>query len=225
MAYKQVTYGDVRPEMQPGDIIAFSGKGYFSEIIKWSTRSVVSHVGIIFESKVLLADGAQEGKVVDVMEATTLYENPRTGRKTSGVQRNRLSDRVNFYDGDMWWLPLSAAKRGDLDIKAFTNFLMHQDNKEYDMPQAVKSALDAMDNVRFLKKATYNTEDFSSFFCSELATAALEASGAIGNINASEVTPIDLCQFNLFGGTYYQIRGSRKGIGGYNSRDPEGFGL
>lgn len=225
MGHKLVDYKEIRGRMNPGDIIAFSGKGHFSEIIKWATRAAVSHVGIVFESKILFGDEAQPGKVVDIFESTTLHEDPVTGKKISGVQKNRMSDRVKFYDGDIWWLPLSRKARAELDLRKFANFLMHQDDKEYDMPQAVKSALDALDKVPLLGKTTYNSEDFSAFFCSELATAALEAGGVIKKINASEVTPIDLCRYNIFGETYYQIKGGKKEIGGYNSVNPEGFGL
>ena len=40
-----VTYDEVRNKMRPGDVIAFGGKGHFSEIIKWATRAPVSSVG------------------------------------------------------------------------------------------------------------------------------------------------------------------------------------
>lgn len=51
MGHVVAQYDRVRDRMQPGDIIAFSGKGNFSELIKWVTRSEVSHIGIVFESK------------------------------------------------------------------------------------------------------------------------------------------------------------------------------
>lgn len=210
--------------MKPGDIIAFSGKGHFSEIIKWATCSQVSHVGIVYESKVLLDGEAQEGCVVDIMESTTLHTDPATGQRVAGVQRNRMSLRLKYYEGDMWWLPLSEESRAKLDLVKFTNFLLHYEGRPYDMPQAVKSALDAMDGISILNLATYNNEDFASFFCSELAAAALEAGGVINNINASEVTPIDLCAFNIFAQDYYQIKGNEKNISDFNSREAENFG-
>lgn len=225
MGHNLVDYNEVRGRMNPGDIVAFSGKGHFSEIIKWATRAPVSHIGIVFESKILIDNDAQSGKVVDIFEATTLHEDPVTGTKIAGVQKNRLSDKIKYYDGEMWWLPLSKKSRSTLDLKEFVNFLMHQDDKEYDMPQAVKSALDAFDKVPLLGRTTYNSEDFSAFFCSELATAALDAGGVINKINASEVTPIDLCRFDLFGETYYQLKGGKKEINGYNKTNPEGFGM
>lgn len=214
-------YSEVRSQMKPGDIIAFAGKDNFSDIIKWATRSNVSHVGVVFETKVMFDDEPQHGIIVDVMESTTLYVDSVTGKRTSGVQRNRLSDRINYHNGQVWWLPLSDRSRQNLDLKKFTDFLLHNDKHEYDLPQAILAGIDTLDKLGITK----NTEDFARFFCSELVAAALEISGVIGNINASEVTPIDLCYFSLFTDDYYLLTGETLEIQGYNTRNPENFGL
>ena len=41
VADRMKRYSKVRNQMRPGDVIAFGGKGHFSEIIKFATRSVV----------------------------------------------------------------------------------------------------------------------------------------------------------------------------------------
>ena len=217
MSLKSKQYKEVRNQMKPGDIVAFSGKGNFSEIIKWATRSVVSHVGIILQSKLLINDEPQAGKFNQIIESASL-------NGFSGVTISRLSDRIDTYNGEIWWLPLSDEARAKLDMKTFFDFLLHQNRKEYDMPQAVKSTLDALDKIPILGKASHNTEDFSKFFCSELAAAGLEAGGVIGSLNASEVTPIDLCKFNIFTNEYRQIKGGERPIGGFNTLSPEGWG-
>jgi len=218
MARNVAKYSEVRNEMQPGDIVAFSGKGQFSEIIKWATRAPVSHVGIILQSKLLIGDTPQQGFFNQIIESTTL-------NGFSGVSISRLSDRVETYEGEMWWLPLSERSRKKLKTKKLYNFLLHQEKKPYDMPQAVKSALDALDNIPLLRKATHNIEDFSRFFCSELAAAGLEAGKVIKNINSSEVTPIDLCMFSLYHDDYYQIKGEEKVIKGFNTLSPNNWGI
>jgi len=217
MARKVATYRKIRGKMKPGDIIAFSGKGHFSEIIKWATRASVSHVGIILQSKLLIGETPQDGFFNQIIESTSL-------NGFSGVSITRLSDRVAKYSGEMWWLPLSDNARARLKGKEFYDFLLHQKRKKYDMPQAVKSALDALDNVPLLGKITHNVEDFSRFFCSELAVAGLETGGVISSINASEVTPIDLCKFSLYAENYYQLKGREKVIKGYNMLSPENWG-
>jgi hypothetical protein len=218
---KSSSYSEVRSQMKPGDVIAFAGKDNFSDVIKWATRSNVSHVGVVFETKVMFEDEAQPGVIVDVMESTTLYVDPVTGKRTSGVQRSRLSDRIKYHNGQIWWLPLSDRSRQNLDLKKFADFMLHHDKREYDLPQAILAGVDTLDKLGVTK----NTEDFAKFFCSELVAAALEASGVIGKINASEVTPIDLCCFSLFEDDYYLLTGETLEINGFNTRSPENFGF
>ena len=217
---EQICYTEARHLMKPGDVIAFGGKERISNIIKWATRSNVSHVGVVVETTMLIDGAPQPHRIVDVMESTTLYEDPVTGKKTAGVQRNRLSRRVEYNDGEMWWLPLSDESRQRMNGPALVSFLLNQDRKSYDMKQAIKSGLDFLD----AQGATYAKEDLSSFFCSELVAAAFEVAGIINNINASEVTPADLCAFKLYGKAY-QLDGSPTPIKGFNSMDPEGFGI
>jgi hypothetical protein len=217
MGIKPILYEEARAQMKAGDIIAFSGKGDFSEIIKWATRSAVSHVGVILQSQLLIDGQPQEGVFNQIIESTSL-------NGFSGVTISRLSDRLDTYDGEIWWLPILKDIHDVMDKKKFYNFLIHQERKEYDMPQAIKSALDALDSVPGLGRATHNREDFSRFFCSELVAAALEAAGAIASINASEVTPIDLCSFALYEADYYQLKGDRREIHGFNATNPTGWG-
>ena len=99
MAVKPILYEEARKQMKAGDVIAFSGKGDFSEIIKWATRSSVSHVGIILQSKLLIGDKIQDGMFNQIIESTTL-------NGFSGVTISRLSDRLDTYDGEIWWLPI-----------------------------------------------------------------------------------------------------------------------
>lgn len=217
MAIKPILYQEARTQMKPGDVIAFSGKGDFSEIIKWATRSSVSHVGVILQSQLLIDGQAQQGMFNQIIESTSL-------NGFSGVSISRLSDRLETYEGEIWWLPIRKDIYGQMDRKKFYDFLIHQERKEYDMPQAIKSALDALDKIPVIRNSTHNREDFSKFFCSELVAAALEIAGAIKSINSSEVTPIDLCSFSLYEPDYYQLKGDRKEIRGYNSTDPSGWG-
>ena len=111
-------------------------------------------------------------------------------------------------------------------LKRFYDFLFSQVGKGYDTIQAIKSALDALDGLPLLSRLTRNEEDFSEFFCSELAAAALEEAGVTPKINASEVTPIDLCRFNIYQDKYFLLKAEadtaedRKSISRYNTLDP-----
>jgi hypothetical protein len=221
MSAKQITYQEARELMQPGDVIAFGGKGHFSEIIKFATFSSVSHVGVILQTKIPEDD---TGRFFNqIIESTSLHG-------FNGVNVSRFSDRLNTYEGELWWLPLRKQIRQEsFDTKKFFNFLFNQakERKPYDMFQAAKSAVDALDKLPFGKHGPgYNEEDFSKFFCSELVAAGLESAGAIGSVNASEVTPIDLCRWNIYDGSYYQLKGeSSKRISRFNTASPSDWNV
>jgi len=211
------TYRAIRNHMQAGDVIAFGGESPFSKLIKFSTRSSVSHVAVVFQSKML---GDDSNRFLNQIIESTSYNGK------SGVMINRLSDRIATYPGHIWWLPLSDIARAKMDsnITAFFNFLLQQEHKEYDMPQALMSAVDHNNPQSWLGQLTTNEEDFSRFFCSELVAAALEKAQVISQVNASEVTPIDLCRFNLYKDSYTQLKGDVRKINGFNQLDPLGWG-
>ena len=217
MSAKQITYVEARELMKPGDVIAFGGKGHFSEIIKFATFSSVSHVGVILQTKIPEEENSKRF-FNQIIESTSL-------NGFNGVNVSRFSDRLSTYEGELWWLPLNKKIRDDLfDQKKFFDFLFNQakDRKPYDTPQALKSAVDALDNLPFgMHGPGYNKEDFSKFFCSELVSAGLEIAGAVDSVNASEVTPIDLCRWSIYEDSYYQLKGeSSKRISRFNTSSP-----
>ncbi len=215
MALKSAKYDDVRHHMRPGDVIAFAGEGPASEIIQRATRSNVSHVGVVLQPRP--APGEPQAEILQVIESTSL--NGFTGVTISG-----LRERIQGYDGRVWWLPLRDSVRARMDWQRFHDFLLQQEGKPYDVPQAIKSGLDQLDDHAVLERATHAVEDLTKFFCSELVAGALEACGGITHLNASEVTPIDLCTFSIYEQDYYQLKGKREPIAGYNSVSPVGWG-
>lgn len=221
MTVIQMKYEEARSKMLPGDVIAFGGKGHFSEVIKFATFSDISHIGVILQTKVF--DYQTERFFNQIIESTSL-------NGFNGVNISRFSDRENSYNGDLWWLPLKdEIRQKPFDQEAFYNFLFRQakDRKPYDLPQAIKSALDVVDKLPFgIHGPTYNKEDFSKFFCSELVAAGLERAGATGTINASEVTPIDLCRWNIYQDNYYQLKGDpKKKISRFNTASPSDWNV
>ena len=198
---ERMRYTEARKLMAPGDVIAFGGKGQFSEIIKMATLSPVSHVGCVLQTHI----GGDDRYFNQVIESTSIGD-------FNGVSISRLSDRINAYDGEVWWLPLSHDVLQKFDRRAFFNFLLAQEGKDYDTHQAVFSALDILDSIGIGR----NKEDFAKFFCSELVSAALEKGGAIGPINASEVTPIDLVRFKIYD-RIVKLRGLTKDISRFNT--------
>ncbi len=211
MAWKRANYADVRDRMKPGDIIAFGGNCIMSDVFKWITRSCVSHSGVVLQTKLMIDDTPQAGIFNEIMESTEY-------KGFMGVQRNRLSQVIKDYDGNVWWLPLSAATREKLDLKKFFDFLIHQEGKPFDLADSAELMFKT-----FIHQQPDIREDFSKFFCSELVVAGLEAGNVLPPIDSSDITPADLCKFGIYSGDYYQLKGNNRKIKKYNSRDPESF--
>lgn len=201
MAWKRNEYASIRSKMQPGDVIAFAGKKPGSDVIKAFTGSNVSHVGVVLQWELIGADLASSKRIL-VAEATA-----------AGVQFTQLSRFVKAYEGELWWLPLSKESQGRLEERkqAFFDFLLEQEGKPYDYSQALGAWADALG-------IPSNQENFEKFFCSELVAAALEKAGVLGPINASEVLPIEVCQFDIYKEEYVQFKGDEDiKIRGFNS--------
>ncbi len=213
---RQSVYPRVRDLMEVGDVICFGGRGPVSATIKRFTGAPVSHVGVILRTQVLV-EGAPAGvgiggHLVQVIESTSLDG-------FVGVVTSRLSDRLERYFGEVWWLPLSGATRQRLNIALFVSWLLKQEGRRYDTAGAVLAGLDDLDAVGL----TRAHEDLSRLFCSELVAAALREAGALPRgLNVSEITPIDLVRFSLYGEAV-QLLGDVGDIRGFNSVDPESW--
>jgi hypothetical protein len=188
-------YEQYRSQIKSGDVIAFSGKEGFSSLIKWATRSIYSHVGIVLEVEM----GGGFGKSLLVVESTTSigYTDADGKEVIKGVQINWLSKRLDMYDGEVWLVPLKEKLAKD-SLERMQTWLRQTNNKKlrYDSYQPLGSGLDLWDNVLGLT----NKADLSRLFCSELVTAALQVAGVLNNpeINASEQTPRDVVNFPCF---------------------------
>jgi len=216
MTAQIIDYDQARALMQPGDVIAFGGSSAFSQIIKLVTFSDVSHVGVILKTQIV--EGNSELFFNQIIEST--------GKK--GVSVSRFSQVLKDYDGEVWWLPLSQQiRREKFDVNAFFEFLYNQAASDisYDLSQALTSAVDVVEKLMFGEAdAGHNKEDFSKFFCSELVAAGLEKSKAVDSINASEITPIDLCRWKIYQGEYYVLKGdTEKTISRFNSSEPKAW--
>lgn len=209
MARKKMTYRAARDHMMPGDLIAFGGRSSFAELIKFGTRSDVSHVAVVLKTEIL---GNSSGRYFNLLVEST---------GSNGVATARFSDVMRDYDGEIWWLPLDEEQREARFFEsAFFDFLLNQvrERKQYDLPQAFRSALDSFDSLR---GPALNRQDYERFFCSELVAAAYQASGLVDKVNASEITPIELCTWDIYGPAYVHLKGSmRKRIRDFNTMPP-----
>ncbi len=174
-------YEKTREYMRTGDIIAFSGKGRTSNIIKRFTHSDISHVGIVY---------CTEGRI-KIMESTSLngMADCETGEFIKGVQVQYLSERLESYDGQAYWCALNQ----DANEYPMLEWLqdVHGKRTPYDTIQALGAGADWIDYLGFA-----NEEDFSSLFCSELVCKALQLAGVVNReVNPSEQTPADVMKY------------------------------
>ncbi len=172
-------YSEAREIMKIGDLIGFSGISPFSLLIRTITFSDISHVGTIIKSQVLESE-----KTIN-----SIIESGKFKNGFSGVQINRMSQRVRDYEGTLYWYPLLDEVREDFNIKEFTKFLLNQEGKSYDLIQAAFSAIDIVPE---------SPEDFDKLFCSEIVTEAYEKGNIIKKKNASEQTPKDVTNFGKY---------------------------
>jgi len=188
-------YKEYRHLIQPGDVIAFGGRGFYSWFIKWKTKSKVSHVGIVMQTS-LFSGGVKSmdiDSILHVGESTTLYKGK------PGVSINTLSERARMYKGEVWWLPLNDHAREKFNSLAASRFLRGEEHKPYDMEQAIKSAIDYFEDVPIYGNLVKNKEDDGAWFCSELVTKALKVGGIVDmGICSAEQTPQDVVEFGIY---------------------------
>lgn len=208
MGMEPMTYGDVRTRMQPGDVVGFGGANVLSEIIMKAGNSRVSHTGIIVERAT--GDGAPR-----FLEATVRLKN---NDRTLVAKITSFLDRLEEYDGDVWWLPLSAAVRGNFREQDFVAFCHGIEGKLFDIAEGVLVVLKDALRIRD-RPVPVRTGDF--LFCSELVVDALEHGRVIGHTDPAGVTPADLSRWSIYADTYGLLKGDLNAtIDGYNTLPP-----
>jgi hypothetical protein len=183
----------------------------------------------------ILSDNKKDMRYfVEVIESTSL-------NGSTGVMRRRLSDVIATYKGKIWALRLNREKRNKIfNEKAFFDHLykMAEEKRGYDYLGALRSAIDLPWWFGPLAWLTKNSRDSTRLFCSELAMEGLVESGyinkrTVGNakiingdgsskplvmspINPAEWTPMDVAQCHLYEKEYWQLKGERSKISGFN---------
>ena len=184
-----MAYSDVRKLMKTGDLIAFSGKSRVSSIIKFGTNSDISHVGMVFESN---RTGEHRVEIIESTSLATLPDN-RSGELIKGVQMQMLSQRMDMYDGQVYWQPLKKEISEAKQIRMLSWLYCAWASKTlYDTKGAVHAGIDILG----LEKEP----DFSTLFCSEMVAEAYRLAGLLPEgYNASEATPADVVKYPFLG--------------------------
>ena len=178
MSKRMDWYHRIRPFIRTGDVIGATTPLLESRVIRATAGGPITHVSIVLEVAPI---GASDRAIVTTMEA-----------QREGVVPSRLSARVEQYrrwGGWMWWLPVRADLRNQMDVPRMVDWLLRQEGKRYDFWQAALSPW----------KWWWGEENYNRFFCSELACGALEAARILpSHVNCSKCTPRKLYRYNIF---------------------------
>lgn len=172
-------YENIRPRLNTGDIVLFSGKGGISAGIKWFTQSKWSHVGMVLR--------LPEWDAVLIWESTNLDDvaEIESGKARKGVQIVPLSERLRKYPGETSIRLLEMERTPEM-LKELSLLRAEVKGRPYETDKLE------------LFKAAYegpfgdNVEDLSSLFCSELVAEAYQRMGLLSEKKPSnEYTPKD----------------------------------
>ncbi|OFC69069.1 hypothetical protein BFC18_20250 [Alteromonas confluentis] len=210
-------YNDIKDSIRPGDLIAFGGNSLFSKWAKLTTRSNVTHVGAVTHCHT--CPNTNNLLHHDVFEATVR-------NKKRGVMITPLHERLDEYEGDIWWLPLHRSPRSRFlnALHTMQDFIDSESGRNYDIWQLFASTVDFFDNHPWLWRLTRNLKCEHEWFCSELIAELYNRTGVIKQVCAAETTPIDLCRFKIFQHGYVQLKGEEKEIRRFNSFLPDNWG-
>lgn len=164
---------------QTGDLIAFRGNAWFSDMICAVTRGDVSHVGVILE-------GGASPTIID-----------STGKEDQNCVAIRLLDDVlRAYPGAVWHYPLCPSVRGAFKAQQAKSFWYAQEGKGYDYRQMIACGLDLSERIKLFA----TVEDSGKWFCSELVAAGYKAGGLLQGVTAVATNPVELSEFDLYCG-------------------------
>jgi len=203
-------YSQVRNSIAVGDVFAFGGDSTLSKLIKLATQSGVSHVATVTK--------AVEGGRDPVLVESAVRLNADGTQGTFTVSEVTMDVVLQGYP-DIWWLPLGGGQ--NLDNGAFLQFILTEAiGKVFDLEQAYELMEDEFFKNHFGIRSDKLPEDLEKYFCSELVAEAFERGGLVGAVNASNVTPIDLCRWGIYQADYHRLKGTKE-IYGHNTLPPE----
>lgn len=175
-------YEAVRDRMQTGGMFAFAGQGGLSNLIQWWTGSKISHVGLCVrdaDNRILVAESTMLSKTPDTI----------TGKPTVGVSYVHASQRIDAYEGMVWYFPLRDWLREE-ELRRGMAWLKQTRGKEYDRLGAVRAGFAPI--ARFFRWAPWRWQLVSDMrlFCSELVYRFHQETRRLpGGNHAEEITP------------------------------------
>lgn len=169
-----------------GDIIAFSGSGWKSDLINLATYGIprisASHIGIVAE---------YYGEYL-LFESTSLSNLPCRirGNRIKGSQAQRLAARCRDYRGKVWHYPLFRSLYRH-EAERLTEFLVNSLGRPYDEIGAFRSGGLAFGWL----ESIIHAPNLATLFCSEWVAAALSNIGLLRTTHVSKWNPNRLIRY------------------------------
>jgi hypothetical protein len=173
LGYTPVKYEDIRNTLKTGDLVFCSGNYLFSRLIQRFTKSMWSHVGMVYYDSAL-------GRML-ILESEKLY----------GVRFAPLSKYMKDYHGkNKPYKGLIAVARlePELDLeqlKKGISFGMDELTKPYDDWEILRIAM------RILFKRGRRVKD-RKYICSELVQVCFKQIGIVFNYRNKIISPDDI---------------------------------
>jgi hypothetical protein len=179
-----ISYSELRSQVNPGDVIVFSGKDIPSHVVKIATQSDYVHVAIVLS----VEDDRDDGNCILLAEShiDTSLPSIGTGECRQGAQVQWLESRLQNCQDPVRWAKLNPELNPAETVK-LQSWLweIEQQKVSYDYLQAISAGM-----------GICKTTDFSALFCSELVTRALQLVGRVfPHINPSATTPAQVMAF------------------------------
>lgn len=176
-------YLEVRESLKTGDVIAFGGTDLFARIIRASSHSAYSHVGMVVRFDQVRDAGGR----VFILESVT----------QKGVVLLPLSAKLLTYDGTgADWYPLATAPQLENGAREkIFEYLMAQLGKSYDYRDIQMIVKKIIFKIKNLDKFM---EDSTRMICSELVANALKQAGVYEFKNSSLIAPGEIVKLSVF---------------------------
>ncbi|MBE2257229.1 MAG: hypothetical protein H6942_02350 [Candidatus Accumulibacter sp.] len=166
-------YDQVRDQLRTGDIVFCSGTYFFSKTIQWFTRSVWSHVGIIYRDDNLLRIFVLESEIAIGVRLVPLSKYLRD-----------YHGRNKPYKGHIV-IARIAPDADDGKLKTAISFGMDELTRPYDNWEICRIAM------RILFRRGRKNRD-RKYICSELVYEAFRRADVSFRFNRNSISPDDI---------------------------------
>lgn len=200
---KQRNLEDLRPQLRRGDVLVSKCSDLGSRLacIVSGDKSSVSHCGLVLSKEFYI-------------EAYFSFDRA----KGSGIWIRRIDDYLHREES-VWCLRLATDVRRSLELERGNGFLFSTAAlRRYSLLKALRLAVVRALGSGFSRQRRGCMEiPRGNMTCSELLAGFFRACGVADIQSCSFVLPVDISRWGMFDPVYYQLKGDRQEIAGFNT--------